>query len=85
MKLVLPRTVALTVMLGREVDMGKDVESKDWCHAGGAYLGWGTEHKIGEVVACELCGKLVKLRAQLSRDFNNNPTYPRHKRGAPNA
>jgi hypothetical protein len=64
--------------------MKKDIDSADWCHAGGAYLGWGSLHKVGDFVSCELCGKRVKLRSQLSRDLNSNPTYPRHKRAPHN-
>lgn len=55
-------------------------EKEDWCDAGGQYLGFGTELKVGQIVECELCGKQVQLRSFLQRDFNVSPSYPRHKK-----
>ena len=56
----------------------KDVESKEWCHAGGQLLGYGAPEKIGDIVPCDLCGKSVRIIAH----FGNIgfPSYPRHKK-----
>lgn len=54
----------------------RDVDTDDWCHAGGQLVETGT--KPGEVVNCELCGKLVKVASRFG-DFGY-PAYPRHKK-----
>ena len=59
--------------------VGLDRKVSRWCEASGQYLGYGTEHNIGDVIPCEMCGKMVKLRPRFQRDFNVDPSYPRHK------
>lgn len=56
----------------------KDVDSKEWCHAGGQLLGYGTTERIGQLVSCELCGKTVKITAHFGD--TGFPAYPRHKK-----
>lgn len=56
----------------------------EWCDAGGQPLGYGAPEKIGDTVACPVCGKHVKLRDQIGRYFTNTPAYPRHKRQSHN-
>jgi hypothetical protein len=55
----------------------RDVDSKDWCHAGGQYLGYGTKIVPGQDGRCELCHRAVKITARFG-DFGV-PVYPRHK------
>ena len=51
-----------------------------WCDASGQHLGWGATEQPGQVVACEVCGKRVKLRHTLSRTGSHyGVSYPRHK------
>jgi hypothetical protein len=50
---------------------------KEWCDAGGQYLGYGTERRPGDIVTCELCGRCVRLTARFGR--YDVTCYPRHK------
>lgn len=58
----------------------RDVDSKDWCHAGGQLLGHATTIAPGSAIACELCGKPVKIVGRFG-DFGY-PAYPRHKKSS---
>lgn len=63
-------------------DRGEEVRpvSASWCHAGGQLLGYGTKHRAGDRIACELCGRQVTLTGRFG-DVGY-PTYPRHKAGS---
>jgi hypothetical protein len=55
-----------------------DANPESWCDAGGQLLGFGTSVQPGQVIACELCGKNLKVVARFG-DFGY-PAYPRHKK-----